>query len=179
MHSYDYRCNDCQHRFSLHYKTYATYDAATPVCPQCDSENLSRIISKVAFNLNVSKPRDYREMSGEELNAAVHSSRPQETGEVFQQIMQHEKDITPEFVEVTDRLVRGESMSSIEKEVQVPDRVPKGPGLAKELLDLRIRDYEHHKHDPDHRRNKGEALQEYAAKQKAGIIAKPGDKKTE
>ena len=179
MHSYDYRCDNCQHRFSLHYKSYADYDVARPVCPQCDSENLSRIISKVAFNLNANKPRDYRELSGEELNSVIHSPNPQQTGEVFQQMMQHEKDITPEFAEVTDRLLHGEKMSSIEKDVHVSEKLPEGPGLAKELLDLRIRDYEHHKHDPDHRRKKGEALQNYHAKQKAEAKQKTNTKKTD
>ena len=167
MHSYDYRCKDCQQRFSLHYKTYADYDAAAPVCPECNSQNLSRIISKVALNYNTTRPRDYRDMSGPELNGIIHSSQPQQTGEVFRQMIDHEKDITPEFAEVTDRLLKGEKMSSIERDVHVPDKVPSTPGLPREMLEQRIRIYEHHKDDPYHREKKTLAVAEAEAKKKA------------
>src|SRR5436305_1007193 len=49
MPAYDYRCNDCKRRVVLKYKTYADYDNAVPVCPNCQSKNLTRLISRVAI----------------------------------------------------------------------------------------------------------------------------------
>ena len=147
MHIYDYLCNDCRHRFSLQYKTYADYDAAVPMCPMCNSNNLSRIIPNVAIQCH--KPdRDYCAMSGGELNAAIHSPDSKEVGEIFRQMAENEPDITPEFQEVTKRLLKGEDKDRIEREVAIPDKVPEGTGLARELLDFKLRHDEHH-HDHD------------------------------
>lgn len=150
MHDYDFLCNDCQKRFSIHYKTYADYDADTPACPACHSTSLSRIISKVAI-LQHKPERDYHAMSGKELNTAIHSPDSRKVGGLFRQIAEHEPGTTPEFHEVTKRLLKGESMGRIEREVTIPDTVPDGPKLAHELIDLKIRHAEHrHKmHAPD------------------------------
>ena len=151
MHSYDFRCNACHQRFTLHYKSYTDYDAARPVCPDCGSADLVRIISKVAIQCH--KPqRDYRDMSAGELNAAIRSPDSRQVGEVFRQMTENEPDVTPEFQEVTKRLLKGEDMDRIEREVALPDQVPDKPTLAKELIDLKIRHVKHHQdhHHADH-----------------------------
>ena len=48
MPTYEYRCNGCQRKVTLKYKTYAEYDAATPTCTRCGSTDLTRLISRVA-----------------------------------------------------------------------------------------------------------------------------------
>lgn len=147
MHSYDFRCNACQQRFTLHYKSYADYDTASPVCPECGSADLSRIITEVAIKRPKAQ-RDYRDMSGGELNAAIHSPDSRQVGEVFHQMADNEPDVTPEFQEVTKRLLKGESMDRIEREVAIPDKIPDNPTLAKELINLKKRHHEHHKDHP-------------------------------
>ena len=151
MHTYDFRCNDCRYRFSLQYKTYADYDAAILVCPECGSDNLSRIISKIAIRRPRSQ-RDYRDMSPGELNAAIRSPDSRQVGEVFRQMTEKEPDVTPEFEEVTKRLLKGESMDHVEQEVALPDKTPEGHGLARELIDLKIRHDKHH-HDKKQQHN--------------------------
>ena len=150
MHCYDFLCHSCQHRFSLEYKTYADYDAAIPTCPKCGSGDLAHIISPVALRRH--KPeRAYRDISAGELNAAIHSPDPRQVGEVFRQIAENEPDITPEFQEVTKRLLKGESMDRIEHEVEIPDKVPEeGTGLARELIDLKMRHEKHHQEMKNH-----------------------------
>ncbi len=46
---YEYRCQDCGHVFSKLWRTLsAAQEAAPPPCPQCGSENTTRIVSNVA-----------------------------------------------------------------------------------------------------------------------------------
>lgn len=149
MHSYDFRCNSCQQRFTLHYKSYADYDAAHPECPDCGSTDLSRIITKVAIQRPKTQ-RDYRDMSAGELNAAIHAPDSRQVGEVFQQMVDNEPDVTPEFREVTKRLLNGESKERVEREVAIPDKVPEKTTLAKELIDLKMRKAKHHAEKKPH-----------------------------
>ena len=46
---YEYQCQDCGHVFSKLWRTLsAAQEAAPPSCPQCGSENTTRIVSNVA-----------------------------------------------------------------------------------------------------------------------------------
>ncbi len=44
---YEYRCGGCQRRVSLYYQTFSAAERATPVCPHCESTDLSRLVSRV------------------------------------------------------------------------------------------------------------------------------------
>jgi len=46
---YDYRCQDCRRRVSLFYQTFSAAENATPVCTNCGSGNISRLVSRVAL----------------------------------------------------------------------------------------------------------------------------------
>ena len=83
-------------------------------------------------------------MSPRELSAAIHSPDSRRAGEVFREMAENEPDITPEFQEVTNRLLKGESRDRIEREVSIPDRVPEKATLARELLETKIRHAQHH-----------------------------------
>lgn len=83
MPQYDFRCNVCQMRFSVTYRSYAEYDAATLVCPECESQELSRLITDVA----VRKPgRDYRKMSSGEMLSVLESGDQQQVNQMFRQV---------------------------------------------------------------------------------------------
>ncbi len=44
---YEYRCAGCQRRVSLYYQTFSAAEGATPSCPNCQSTELSRLVSRV------------------------------------------------------------------------------------------------------------------------------------
>ena len=46
---YDYRCQDCRRRVSLFYQTFSAAENATPVCTNCGSGNIARLVSRVAL----------------------------------------------------------------------------------------------------------------------------------
>jgi putative FmdB family regulatory protein len=83
MPEYDFRCDACQHQFSLSFKTYALYDAALLNCPKCASDDLTRLISQVA----IPKPnRDYRKLSSQEMLSVLESGETRQADEMFKQV---------------------------------------------------------------------------------------------
>ena len=83
MPTYDFRCKSCDARFSIHYKTYADYDAATPHCPECAGQSLHRLISSVT----IARPgRDYTRMSSQEMLSVFDSGDSRQVGEMFSQV---------------------------------------------------------------------------------------------
>ena len=83
MPQYDFRCEACQLRFSVAYRTVAEYDAASLACPQCQSAGLSRVITDVA----VSKAgRDYRKLSSGEMLSVLESGDQRQVKEMFNQV---------------------------------------------------------------------------------------------
>lgn len=83
MPEYDYRCENCAHRFSVKYKTYAMYDSASLRCPQCQSVDLRRLISQVAIPKS---ERDYRGMSSREMLSVLESGESSQVDEMFNQV---------------------------------------------------------------------------------------------
>ena len=45
---YDYRCAACRQRVSLYYQTFSAAAAAVPACTSCGSEDVQRLVSRVA-----------------------------------------------------------------------------------------------------------------------------------
>ena len=83
MPEYDFRCEACAHRFSRRFKTYAMYDSAKLRCPQCESVDLSRLISQVAIPKS---KRDYRGLSSREMLSVLESGERSQVDEMFQQV---------------------------------------------------------------------------------------------
>lgn len=116
MPAYEYRCNACQRKVTLTYKTYAEYDEAKPICPRCGSENLTRLISRVA----IKKSAISRFMSGgiaedDDALSELDSADPATMGRVLREMSSEVgEDVGDEFNEVVERLERGESPEDIE-----------------------------------------------------------------
>jgi putative FmdB family regulatory protein len=111
--SYDYRCNSCQRRVTLTYKTYKDYDAATPICPRCQSTDLKRIIGRVAVAKSDSSRLD--NMTDDSMMDDLADADPATLGRYMRQMGQEVgEDLGDEFHEVVDRLERGESPDDIE-----------------------------------------------------------------
>ena len=83
MPQYDFRCNACQLRFSVKYRSYAEYDAAALVCPKCESAELARLITEVAVRRT---SRDYGKMSSGEMLSVLESGDEGQVNEMFRQV---------------------------------------------------------------------------------------------
>jgi putative FmdB family regulatory protein len=115
--SYDYRCNDCQRRVVLTYKTYADYDAATPTCPRCHGTNLTRLISRVS----IAKSEESRFGSLDDTALDDLADADPATMGRYMRRMSEEvgEDLGDDFNEVVNRLERGENPEDIE--ASMPD----------------------------------------------------------
>lgn len=118
MHQYDFRCKACKHRFSIYARTYAEYDAMTPVCPECGSTELSRLINKIA----IQKPsRDFTRMSSNEMLNVFESGDSKQVGQMFQQFGDQFGGASPEealpYHDAAKKLMRGESMDKVERDL--------------------------------------------------------------
>ncbi|MGD2077755.1 MAG: zinc ribbon domain-containing protein [Chloroflexota bacterium] len=123
---YEYRCQDCKRRIRLFF-TYEEYDTASPVCPNCQSDDLQRLISRVAL----AKSEDSRLASLDEdsLLAGLDEEDPRALGRAMRKMNQEMgEDLGPEFDEIVDRLESGQSPEDIERSMpDLSDDI--GPGI--------------------------------------------------
>ncbi|MEQ8674013.1 MAG: zinc ribbon domain-containing protein [Aggregatilineales bacterium] len=122
MPTYDYRCDNCGERFSLFYKTYSAYDNATPICPTCESEALSRVIKRITVQ---NQTHDFGKMSSHEMLSVFESGDSRAVGEMFQQVGGSDPALGKEYHDATQKLLKGESMDKVEKDLQANDKAKK------------------------------------------------------
>lgn len=115
MPSYDYRCNHCGRALILNYSNYQAYDEATPTCPHCDSTDLTRLISRVSI---AKSSRDYASMDSNQMLSVLEGTDSREVGEMFKQVGASVPGADREYHEVTDRLLRGDKMDSVEADMR-------------------------------------------------------------
>lgn len=109
---YDFRCQDCGRRVR-HFLTYKQFDTTTPLCTHCQSQNLKRLINRVA----VAKSEDSRmdSLMDDPALAGLDEEDPRALGKFMRKMSQEMGEEMPgEFNEVVDRLEKGESPESIE-----------------------------------------------------------------
>lgn len=115
MPQYDYRCKNCGHRFALFYKTYADYDEATPHCPNCESDTLSRLITSVTLQ---TPTKDYTRMSSNEMLSVLESGDSRQVGEMFQQVGGSDPALGKDYHDATQKLLKGESVEKVERDIR-------------------------------------------------------------
>ncbi len=117
---YEYRCGNCKRRVSIFFRSFSAVGEAH--CPNCDSTNLTRLVSRVA----TLKSEDARleSLSDPSNFGGVDENDPKSIAR-FMRKMGGEmgEDMPPEFNEMVDRLESGENPEEIEKSM---------PGLAGE-----------------------------------------------
>jgi putative FmdB family regulatory protein len=118
MHSYDYRCKACKQEFTLSYKSYTDYDSATPQCPHCENSDLARLITRVAIQ---QPSRDFTGMSANEMVSVMEAGDSRQVGEMFNQIGGGAPELGADYHETTDRLLKGESMEKVNRDMQAKD----------------------------------------------------------
>jgi putative FmdB family regulatory protein len=115
---YEYRCGNCKRRVSIFFRSFSAI--GEPRCPNCDSSNLTRLVSKVAALKSeesrldaLSDPASFGDVDENDPKSMARFMRKMggEMGE----------DMGPEFDEMVNRLESGESPEEIEKSM---------PGLA-------------------------------------------------
>ena len=114
---YEYICLACGKPIRL-FMTFAEFDQIQPTCPNCNSDQLQRRISRVS----VAKSEDARmdTLMDDSALAGLDEEDPRALGR-FMRKMSSEmgEDMGEEFEEVVDRLEKGQTPESIEE--SMPD----------------------------------------------------------
>ena len=113
---YAYRCEDCGRKFAFR-MTYEEYDSSTINCPDCKSEDVQRLISRVRF----ARSEDSRlENLADPANLEGLEDDPRALGRMMRQMSSEMgEELGPEFDEVENRLEAGQSPEEIEE--AIPD----------------------------------------------------------
>ncbi len=114
MPTYEYRCNDCNHKFEK-FLTYQEYETATVSCPACGSSHPERIIRPVriarAEKARLESLADPSQLEGLD-------DDPQTLGRMMRQMSSElGEDMGAEFDEVVDRLEKGQTPEEIERDL--------------------------------------------------------------
>ncbi len=109
---YEYRCGNCKRRVSIFFRSFSAVGEAR--CPNCDSADLTRLVSKVAA-LKSEEAR-LESLSDPSNFGDVDENDPKSMAR-FMRKMGNEmgEDMGPEFGEMVDRLEAGENPEEIEK----------------------------------------------------------------
>jgi len=114
MPNYSFQCKECNTRFSI-FLTYDEYGEKKVQCPNCESMDTTRRLSRIRFarseESRLDSLADPSQLAGIEDDpkamAKLMRKMSSEMGE----------DIGPEFDEVVDRLDAGQSPEDIEREL--------------------------------------------------------------
>ncbi len=102
---YEYRCNNCRRRVSVYLRNLAT----PPKCPQCGSEDLSRLFSTIAVRGTY---KDVYEdiLSDRQLTGGLMRNDPRALAEWNKRMSRGMEDETsaPEYEEMLERMEHGE-----------------------------------------------------------------------
>jgi putative FmdB family regulatory protein len=106
---YEYRCADCKRRVSLFYQTFSAAGAATPICPNCGSPKLSRLVSRV-FQLK-SEDAQLEDMADPSSFGDIDESDPKSVARWARKLgQQMGEDLGDDWGEMVDRLEAGEDL---------------------------------------------------------------------
>lgn len=120
MPRYDFRCKECQKRFTLTYPTIAAFEQAKPTCPHCGSTNLSRVIRRV--NILTSEEARLERLTDPERLAGLDEEDPRAMGRLMREMVSEMgEEADPEMHEVIERLEAGEPPEAIEQSLGLDD----------------------------------------------------------
>ena len=102
---YEYRCHSCRKRVSVFFRSFSA--VAEPVCPECGSKDLSKLVSRVA----VMKSEEARleEMADPSNLSGLDENDPKSIAKWAKQMgSAMGEDLGPEYDEMIDRMEAGE-----------------------------------------------------------------------
>jgi putative FmdB family regulatory protein len=111
---YEYRCGSCKRRVNVFFRTMSAAQKDTPHCPNCDSTNLRRLVSRFATVKSEEARMDA--MADPSALGGLDENDPKSLAR-FMKNMSGEmgEEMGPEFDEMVGRLESGESPEEIEK----------------------------------------------------------------
>jgi putative FmdB family regulatory protein len=116
---YEYRCQNCQRRFSVFWRTFSSADDKKVVCKRCGSTDIVRLVSRV----RVLKSEENRldDLADPTSWGDFDENDPKSMGRFMRKMMKEigdeADDLGPEFEEVVDRLEAGQDPETIEKDM--------------------------------------------------------------
>ncbi len=109
---YEYRCGNCKRRVSIFFRSFSAI--SDPHCPNCNSTNLTRLVSKVAA-LKSEEAR-LESLSDPSSFGDVDENDPKSIARFMRKMgSEAGEEMGPEFDEMVNRLEAGESPEEIEK----------------------------------------------------------------
>jgi putative FmdB family regulatory protein len=130
MPTYEYRCNNCNHKFDL-FLSYQEYDSADISCPACGDQDPERVIKPI----RIARAEMQRlESLADPAQLEGLDDDPQTLGRMMRQMSDElGEDMGEEFDEVVDRLEKGQTPEEIEQDL--PDLGADG-GIPGPNLDI-------------------------------------------
>lgn len=123
---YEYRCQNCRRRVSILLRSFAEAEKATPECPRCGSQDLTRLISRVSV-LRSEESR-LESLADPSSLGDLDENDPKSIGRWMRRMSSEMgEDLGDDFGEVVDRLEAGEDPEDIESSM---------PDLGEGLPDL-------------------------------------------
>jgi len=115
MPTYDYRCEECHHRFEI-FLSYDEYDHNNVHCPKCGSSQIQRRIGRI--RIAKSGEGSLETLMDDPSSLEGIEDDPRAMGRLMRQ-MQSElgENVGPEFDEVVSRLEKGQAPEEIEKDM--------------------------------------------------------------
>ncbi len=115
---YEYRCQSCNRRVSILLRSFAAAETARPQCPRCGSQQLTRLVSRVAVLQSEEAHLD--NLSDPSSLAGLDENDPKSVARWMRKMSSEMgEDLGDEFDEVVDRLEAGENPEDIEQ--SLPD----------------------------------------------------------
>ncbi|MBN1180128.1 MAG: zinc ribbon domain-containing protein [Anaerolineae bacterium] len=110
---YEYRCQDCQRRVSIFWRTFSEAEGGDPVCPRCGGTHLTRLVSRVRM---IRASGNLMDADDPSFLDNFDENDPRSMGRMMRQMADETgEDLGPEFEEVVGRLESGEDPEAIEK----------------------------------------------------------------
>jgi putative FmdB family regulatory protein len=111
---YEYHCNSCRRRVTL-LRSFS--ETSTPCCPRCDSEDLTRLVSRVAVVR--SEESRLEALADPSSLAGLDENDPRSIARWMRKMSSDMgEEMGPEFDEMVDRLEAGESPEEIERSME-------------------------------------------------------------
>jgi putative FmdB family regulatory protein len=111
---YEYYCSDCDNEISILFLSFSEASDSTPTCPQCEKNNLQRILSQVSVSQNI---KETTTTSNPVKNSDLED--PKSLAKEMERATSNSKaDYGEDYKEVKGRLEKGETPVSIETKMR-------------------------------------------------------------
>lgn len=111
---YEYYCSECNDEVSILFLSFSEASNNTPTCPQCENNNLERVLSQVSVSQNI---KEATTTTKTVKNSDLED--PKSLAKDMERATSNKKaDYGEDFKEVKGRLEKGETPVSIETKMR-------------------------------------------------------------